>query len=253
MPTVRCLATLSVASVFVFVGFTGLCLCGRSAAADDNILVDVYGDGVHAFFNSDLQRAYDLLNRAIEGGFEDPRAYYFRGLTLARSGRAEEAAADFTAGAELEAKRDLGPLVSRALVRIQGSSRMRIEAARTDAKLDFRGEAVAEAKRRYGQRAIAEADVLRQPPQPRTPPRMPRATAEAPIDSTPFDDDAPGQAEVEERDALADADEDPFVDDDMADAPPSDDPVDDADPFATPDMDDTDPFAVPDDMGDSPF
>ena len=64
-----------------------------AAFAQDNLLDDLYGRGVHAYFSHEYQDAYSLLSDAIKSGSRDPRAYYFRGLTFARLGRPEEVAA----------------------------------------------------------------------------------------------------------------------------------------------------------------
>lgn len=111
-------------------------LLGGVAQAQQGLLEDLYGNGAHAYFAGQPMEAYELLNTAIESGSQDPRVYYFRGLTYLQLGRPEEANADFERGAELEASQGGGFYnVDRALERIQGSVRLNIERQRTKANI----------------------------------------------------------------------------------------------------------------------
>src|SRR5262245_50950232 len=99
----------------------GLALGGIAAAADDALLGQIYGTGVHAFNQGDYTGAYNSLTSAINGGTSDPRAYYFRGLTYLKLGRGDEAKADFAKGAELEVADSVNEFpVNRSLERVQG-------------------------------------------------------------------------------------------------------------------------------------
>lgn len=209
------------------------------AVAQDSVLTELYGEGVHAFHSHDLIRAYDLFTRAIDGGLNDPRAYYFRGLTAIGTGRSYEAEEDFRAGAEIEARNGTGGSVGRALTRVQGSSRMMIEKARTEGRLSAQAEMAADSDRRYsGQRAV-EAEVLRTPPTPRPRPAMP-GVQPSPVPAagapSPFDNDsAAGQPKVQSADALEDAMVNPFADDGAPAPAAGDAPAPGAaDPFAAP-------------------
>ncbi len=51
-----------------------------SLFAQEAVLGQEYGAGVHAFFTGDYASAYEHLTTAIQGGSKDPRAFYFRGL-----------------------------------------------------------------------------------------------------------------------------------------------------------------------------
>ena len=128
-----------------------------AAFAQDNLLDDLYGRGVHAYFSHEYQDAHTLLSEAIKSGSRDPRAYYFRGLTFARLGRPEEAKADIKMGSELEASGDTPVKVGRALERVQGPERLMIESSRKSARLAIRNAAEERAKIRYGERVRAEA------------------------------------------------------------------------------------------------
>lgn len=147
--------------------------CGVVATAQPTIeslpLAAAYGDGVHAYFAGDYQRAYEDLTQAIEAGTNDPRAFYFRGLAALRQGRSDEAEADFTSGADRESQ-GLGDWpVSRSLERIQGAERLQLERHRMRARvanLQRRREAD---RLRYSQIEAAQPDVLRRsrPARPR--------------------------------------------------------------------------------------
>ena len=69
-------------------------LCERASAADA-VLSELYGQGVHNYFASRYHEAEDSFSAAVKQGTQDPRCYYFRGLTFIRLGRAEEAKKDF--------------------------------------------------------------------------------------------------------------------------------------------------------------
>src|SRR5262245_3919722 len=60
---------------------------GPLCFAQDSLLDDLYGRGVHAFFARNYPSAHELFTAAIKGGSRDPRAYYFRGLVYSRLGR----------------------------------------------------------------------------------------------------------------------------------------------------------------------
>ena len=101
--------------------------CG-SLSADDVLLGQIYGNGVHAFNQGDYVSAYNALTSAIKGGTHDPRAYYFRGLAFLRLGREQEAVSDFEKGAELEVGDSANAFpVNRSLERIQGQPRQVLE------------------------------------------------------------------------------------------------------------------------------
>lgn len=261
-------------SLLVFAGLSvavmgtavpGIPSASRVALAQGGVLAELYGSGVHAYYSHDYPKAYELLSRAIEGGINDPRAYYFRGLTSMATGRPDEAEGDFHEGARIEALGTFGPAVGRALTRVQGTQRMQIERIRQQARLTYQAEAAAQAQRRYTEAQAAEAQVLRGQPRPRTAPplpgRRPAPVAPAPAAPAnvpnPFDEGAMagGEPTVESPDALEDTLVDPFADDEAAPPaaagqPAADEPAAPADPFGAPAGDD--PFAAPP-AGDDPF
>jgi|LakMenE01Jun11ns_1017448.scaffolds.fasta_scaffold9792057_1 tetratricopeptide (TPR) repeat protein len=138
---------------------------GSAQAAQPTVenlpLAAAYGDGVHAYFAGDFQRAYEDLSQAIEAGTTDPRAYYFRGLAALRQGRSDEAEADFTEGATRESA-GLGAWpVGRSLERIQGPDRLRLERHRTRARVTLIQRQRDAELQRYSQIEAAQPDVLR--------------------------------------------------------------------------------------------
>ena len=74
------------------------------APAQEAILGQIYGQGVHAYFAGDYTRAYEHLTAAVGAGSRDPRVFYFRGLTHLKLGRQQEAKQDFLLGASRKAK-----------------------------------------------------------------------------------------------------------------------------------------------------
>jgi Flp pilus assembly protein TadD len=96
--------------------------------AQETVLAELYGQGVHAYYSGDYRMAHQFLTSAIDQGSRDPRAYYFRGLTYASLGRPTEADADFRTGAQLETqKADRIYPVAESLQRVQGRMRLQLE------------------------------------------------------------------------------------------------------------------------------
>ncbi len=133
-------------------------LSAASLRADDAVLGQMYGSGVHAYFSRDYVKAYQYLTSAIEGGTSDPRCFYFRGLTYVRLGREPEAEMDFAKGAKLES-RDFDRFynVARSLERIQGNTRLALEQHRVEARMAALKQAE-EARRTRYEAARAEED-----------------------------------------------------------------------------------------------
>lgn len=153
--------------------------------AQDGPPEDLYGRGVHAFFQRRHEDAHGLLTKAIGSGLKDPRAHYFLGLANLRLGRPDEAQTEFATGAELEAIAGETINIGRALERVQGKERLTIEEHRRAAREKFHSKAAAAAKARYEERLKAEERVLLKP-RPGSAPATP-APAD---DSNPFKDSA---------------------------------------------------------------
>ena len=226
-------------------------------AQDAPALVEYYGDGVHAYFEGDIFDAYRLLTQAIDGGSQDPRAYYFRGMTLLRMGRQPEAEADMQAGAYLEARAPSGAYdVDRSIQRIQGRNRLLLEKVRRQVRFEVAQQRREQQSLRYEQTRRREEEVLRQqrpeaydeavqpaggaetamppagvlaPPSAATPPqgRPPAATLPAPGDTPPTPQPPTAQPPVAQPPAAQ-----PPAGTGPAEAPPADEQP--ADDFFTP-------------------
>ncbi|MCA9153165.1 MAG: hypothetical protein KDA38_00195 [Planctomycetales bacterium] len=233
-----------------------LCACAvawslaGNTRAQDALLNDLYGLGVHAYYSNDYFRAHELLTSAVEQGSQDPRVFYFRGLTYQMLGRPDEARDDFRQGAQLELTTISPVPIGHSLQRVQGSTRLMLEGYRREAKLAARSQQMAVERARYEELERNESDMRRDPnarnlPVPNLPaanvpdelapfpgagnepvpvPATPPATTPAPAPaSDPFGSPAPGA--------------DPFG---------SPAPAPAADPFGTPA---TEPAAEPDPFG----
>ncbi|HWL72255.1 MAG TPA: hypothetical protein VNQ74_00080, partial [Burkholderiaceae bacterium] len=152
--------------------------------AQDGVLGQAYGSGVHAYFSGNYTTAYEDLSAAIDGGTTDPRAYYFRALASTRLGREEDARDDLRRGAELEISdgRDLYP-VARSLERIQGRPRLMIERYREQARMAAHQRGQAERVQRYGRSSRSTARPV-QPGAGATSPAPIRTEAAAPVPDT---------------------------------------------------------------------
>ena len=143
--------------------FAGL----RTTAAQDSVIAEIYGYGVHAYFSGDYQEAHDYLTTAVDQGSRDPRVYYFRGLSYSRLGRPDEAKMDFEKGAQLETGgADRVYPVGRSLQRVQGKLRLSVETHRRVARLVALKRNMKMQAERYEQLQNAEGEVLRDPNRP---------------------------------------------------------------------------------------
>jgi hypothetical protein len=98
-----------------------------------------YEAGVNAFFAGRTDEAESRLSEAINYDSQDPRAYYFRAFALAREGRCAEARGDMMTGAQMEASSPRQVAIGSALEKIQGPSRLMLEAIRRQARLEASG------------------------------------------------------------------------------------------------------------------
>ncbi len=170
--------------------------------AQEDLLSELYGVGVHAYNSGEYRDAYENLSAAVEGGSRDPRVYYFRGLSQAQLGRPEDARLDFAKGAQFEVAGggDRYP-IGRALERVQGAQRLTIERVRQIEKIKYQQAQLAETKRKYeDQKQIrAQEPVLREATPADVPPpsKMIEEGAAAPVDGDPFGDDGLGVGAAE--------------------------------------------------------
>lgn len=125
--------TIRVSSVI-----TGLLasLLAQAAWSQQAQVAKLYERGVNAYYAGRSGDAEAALSEAIQWNSQDPRAYYFRALTLLRQGRSDEARGDMLTGAMLEAQSPRHFAVGAALERVQGSERLMLERYRRDARRD---------------------------------------------------------------------------------------------------------------------
>ena len=246
------------------IALTLLAWGASTASAQDTLLTELYGQGVHAFFAGDSEKAHELFSMAIDQGSRDPRVFYFRGLAYHRLGRPEEGIEDFKKGAELEAAGEAIQIdVGASLQRVQGPTRLVLEDYRYQARLTAHVEDIQLRQRRYEQFRSDEPRVIRRPDAGAAPVELPGVPEDDPTD--PFADD-PAAAAVPavpvEEPAMEPTDEvdfpepaepadpgDPFADPDEPVQVPTDDaaPVDEgpAEPFGAPADPEDDPFGAP--------
>ena len=125
-------------------------VCSISGLANaQDPLDENYGRAVHSFFRGDSYKAQELLDEVVAAGSQDPRVFYFRGLAASRNGFTDQATADFNEGAKLEVSGKRVVNVGRALERIQGPTRIEIEKARLQARLDARSRILELDRTRY--------------------------------------------------------------------------------------------------------
>ena len=119
----------------LFISFLYVEVASYTSAQD--ILEQHYGSGVHAYFASDFPLAEEYFNDVIEAGSQDPRVFYFRGLTQIQTQccMMEAGLGDFEQAAQLEISGKRSGDVAKALSRIQGPTRIVIERIRAKARL----------------------------------------------------------------------------------------------------------------------
>jgi hypothetical protein len=213
--------------------FALLALVAPKLAAQDAVLSQFYGRGVHQYFAGDSDRAIANLTSAIDGGTKDPRAYYFRALAEMRMGQSDQAATDLQKGAALESA-DINQFypVGKSLERIQGPTRAVIERYRVVARAEAFDRKRTRDATRYEERRRAEAEVLRNPKFAPVAPPAPSAPPAAELPAEPaaeelFGDDKPAAEEPAAEPSDAMPDETPPASEEEAM------PADDAgDPFA---------------------
>jgi len=207
--------------LLVMLGAIVVSLAARAveAGAEAAPLTVAYGNGVHAYNDGDYQCSYDELSSVIEAGSNDPRAFYFRGLAALKLGRVDEAEADFEQGANLEADGHGGRGVARALERVQGCDRLKLEHYRSRARVAALQRDREAVRQRYSDIHDAEANVLRrrrpEAPKPAEGLRKPAPKADAPAADEPMAEEATEKPARESREPAAEPPADasnPFAD-----------------------------------------
>ena len=129
-------------------------------ATDFTAVVDesdsIYGRGVHAFFDRNYDEAVEILSKAEEAKYNDPRAYYFLGLAYLRQKKTEQADRYFKKAAQLEfSERTLrNYAVSESLRRIQGEERQRVEKIRIEERTNAQIREQVSQEMRYGKENV---------------------------------------------------------------------------------------------------
>ncbi len=173
--------------------------------AQDPILAELYGSGVHEYFSGGYQKAIADLSEAADGGTKDPRVFYFRALAWLRLGDTPKAQSDLATGAKLESA-DVNQFypVSKSLERVQGSGRLMLERYRVQARAEAYRRQERRNLARYEAQRKAEAEVLRATPPPPSPAEVGSAgkpASEEPAASPPADEVDPF---ADDTDASAD-------------------------------------------------
>ena len=237
------------------------------AQAEDYVLDELYGSGVHAFFSRDYQMAIDLLTSASTEGSTDPRVYYFRGLANLEMGLEHKGEEDFRTGARYEVSKSGAYRIGHSLERVQGYNRLKVEQFRREASIQARRQRILRDRLRYQSPEGAGTHII--PPDPtKTDKSGDRATdpftneaADRPVGTGPAEEttgrepvaDEPPAAEVDEAEDFGMEDE-PFGDEPGFDEPEDveDEPADD-DPFGDAEGDEVDPFGGEGELDDDPF
>lgn len=250
----RLIRTLSLAALTAGVSFIGAC----QTSAQDSVLNEIYGHGVHAYFAGNHSDATQFLSAAIDGGLKDPRAYYFRGIVAYSQGRPYEAESDWQMGAEMEASMSGASSVGRSLSRFQGSGRLKLEQIRQKARLAALTSKAARSNARMSEIGAASGSAPAATPPAAIPPAAsgavtpPPAAPPAAVADDPFANDsatmAAGEPKIESDDALEGTLGNPFADDPAGMTGGADPGAGASDPFATgggaaPPADD--PFGTP--------
>ncbi|MCA9191619.1 MAG: tetratricopeptide repeat protein [Planctomycetales bacterium] len=216
-----------------FVATSLLAISNSVSWAQNGVLAELYGAGVHRFNAGDFLGAEQLLNRVVAEGSQDARAYYFLGLAKYQSGNHIEAESMFEEAARVETQGKGNFDVGQALQRVQGAVRSKIEIARRDARATARQQMLLlqQAKMQEAQKAGVAVD--------------PNAVPSAEVtQSDPFGAGS-GMRSDETADAPAAASND-F-------APANEPPADTINPFEDDPATSTQPSANPFDAGANPF
>src|SRR5215216_1353529 len=96
-------------------------------AQSSDVAGELYGKGVQAYFRGCSPDAGTAFSDVLRVDPKDPRAYYFRALSLMQQGREEEARSDMQIGAQLEARYPYRFDMGKTLERVQGPTRLVLE------------------------------------------------------------------------------------------------------------------------------
>ena len=111
-------------------------LAGGDRSVADDSPAQVYGKAMTAWQDGEYETADRLLSGLIADETNDPRVYYFRGLSRYAAGNQDAAAVDFEAGSQLETHGSAGVNIPKSLERVQGPARQLLENYRRQASRD---------------------------------------------------------------------------------------------------------------------
>jgi tetratricopeptide (TPR) repeat protein len=227
------------------IAISGLIFGASKAQADQALLSEMFGRGIHAYYVGNQDDAKEMFSSAIDHGLEDPRVYYFRGILAFDNGQPEDAIADWKRGAEIEANSRTNFAVGHTLSRFQGNGRVQLESIRQTAKLAALEARMERAEQRYGE--LAAGSVTPSASGGITPPPVPSDIV------NPFAAHlAEGSASVVDNDALKNAMDDPFAGEATA-APANTTPAANNDPFSGGNAGGSDPFGGAAPANNDPF
>jgi hypothetical protein len=212
--------------LFRFVAVSAwVCTVSTLAVAQEPNAAKLYDQGVNAYFGGRACQADSLLSDAIKWNSQDPRAYYFRALSLLRQGRVDEARGDMLVGAMVEAQLPHRYAIGAALERVQGADRLMLEHFRNHARQEAAANPTAIAKSPVQNTTFVERDaaVLREkrvvPLEELLRPGGPQTVADEPADSpqaVPPQGNQPAAKPIPKPES---APPDPFADDSQKPAP----------------------------------
>ncbi|MEJ7593805.1 MAG: hypothetical protein WKF77_19880 [Planctomycetaceae bacterium] len=116
-----------------------------SAFAAGPTAADQMAAAMESWRTGDLDGAHGQLTQLIEAGTGDARAFYYRALISEQLGFDSEL--DLKAAAKLEAETTSTRLVNRALEKVQGATRTKIEKYRAEARAKLKPDPKAEARK----------------------------------------------------------------------------------------------------------
>jgi hypothetical protein len=103
-------------------------------AQGSDVAGESYSIGVQSYFRGSLAEAETSFSNVIRVDPKDPRAYYFRALSLMQHGREDEARSDMQIGAQVEARYPYRFDIGKTLERVQGPTRLMLEQYRSRAR-----------------------------------------------------------------------------------------------------------------------
>jgi hypothetical protein len=111
------------------------CINSYAVFAQEPVTAEtLYAGGVQAYFRGCSTDAESLFSRLAGADPNDPRAFYFRALSLMQQGRVDEARSDMEIGAQIEARVPARFDIGKTLERVQGPNRLLLEQYRSRAR-----------------------------------------------------------------------------------------------------------------------